>query len=43
MLIPAIEGTVSIRSPAESFLRAFRERVTAGLLEGDLTLAPTTW
>ena len=34
MLVPQIEGTVSIRSPAESFLRAFRERVTAGLLEG---------
>ena len=34
MLRPQIEGTVSIRSPAESFLRAFRERVTAGFLDG---------
>ena len=34
MFIPQIEGTVPIRSPAESFLRAFRERVTAGLLDG---------
>ncbi len=32
MLVPLIEGTVSIRSPAETFLRAFRERVTADLL-----------
>jgi hypothetical protein len=34
MLRPQIEGTVSIRSPAESFLQEFRERVSAGLLDG---------
>ena len=32
--MPEIEGTVSIRSPAGSFLQAFRERVSAGLLTG---------
>lgn len=34
MLTPHIEGSVSIRSPSEPFLRAFRERVAAGLLTG---------
>jgi hypothetical protein len=34
ILIPEIEGNVSIRSPAERFLQAFRQRVTAGLLTG---------
>jgi hypothetical protein len=32
--IPEIEGTVTIRSPAERFLRAFHRRVGAGLLTG---------
>ena len=34
ILIPEIEGTVSIRSSAERFLHGFRQRVTAGLLTG---------
>ena len=34
ILIPEIEGNVSIRSPAEQFLQAFRQRVAAGLLTG---------
>jgi hypothetical protein len=34
MLLPEIEGTVSIRSPFTPFLRAFRGRVAAGLLTG---------
>jgi hypothetical protein len=34
ILMPEIEGTVAIRSSAERFLQAFRQRVTAGLLTG---------
>lgn len=32
--IPEIEGTVTIQSPVERFLRAFRRRVGVGLLTG---------
>jgi hypothetical protein len=34
ILMPEIEGTLSIRSSPEPFLQAFRQRVTAGLLSG---------
>jgi hypothetical protein len=33
-LVPVIEGSVSIQSPADRFLSAFRQRVAAGLLTG---------
>jgi hypothetical protein len=33
-VVPAIEGSVSIQSPADRFIAAFRQRVVAGLLTG---------
>ena len=33
-VVPAIEGSVSIQSPADRFLAACRQRVAAGLLSG---------